>query len=246
MIAKPKGRRSSPLYLPSAFELFKPSRDLVMKHIWVFGPLYIIPTLFLINSWLGNVGTLHGRHLWYWWFQNKGPSLNLPTVPTYDWGFFLGIIGLWGVFWLIASLIVRIMSQGAQLEAAEGKTPALDKLWGTVKELGWRMVGLYAVTAVIVFVGFILLVVPGLFMLRRYLLAPYVMLDKKCSIREALDHSAALSLKNTGAVWGLLSVMFLIFLVNFIPIIGGLAAITLGFLYSVAPALRYEQLKRLT
>jgi uncharacterized membrane protein len=91
----------------------------------------------------------------------------------------------------------------------------------------------------------ILLVIPGLIMIRRYFLAPYVMLDKKVGIREAMDQSAELSKINTGSVWGIIGVSFLIALVNVIPIIGGLASFSLGALYSVAPAMRYLQLKKI-
>jgi hypothetical protein len=76
-------------------------------------------------------------------------------------------------------------------------------------------------------------------------MAPYVMIDKNTGIQESLTKSAAISLKNTGAVWGIIGVLFLIGLVNIIPYFGGLAAFVLGSLYSVAPALRYQQLKKL-
>jgi hypothetical protein len=60
-----------------------------------------------------------------------------------------------------------------------------------------------------------------------------------------MDQSAALSKANTGAIWGVIGVMFLIGLANIVPIIGGLIAFIFGALYSVAPALRYQQLKKL-
>ncbi len=137
------------------------------------------------------------------------------------------------------------MSQTAQLDGAKGRNFDFNDLWGVVKELGWRLLGLYIVMFLIILVGLILFIIPGLIMIRRYFFAPYIMIEKKTSIREALDQSAALSLLNTGSVWGIIGVMFLIGLVNIIPIIGGLASFALGALYSVAPALRYEQLKKL-
>lgn len=240
-----RARKNSPLYLPSAFELWRPSRDIVLKNIWIFGPLYAVPMLFLIDSWITNTANLHGRQHWNWMFENKSAGWNFPTLPSSQWGVFLGIITLWGLVWAAISVIVYIMTQKAQLDGAQGHALHFAKLWDTVKELGWRMLGLYIVAGLIIVVGFIILIVPGFFMIRRYLLAPYVMLDKKCSITEALEQSAKLSKINTGAVWGIMGVLFLISLINIVPFIGGLAAFIVGMFYSVAPALRYEQLKKL-
>jgi hypothetical protein len=71
------------------------------------------------------------------------------------------------------------------------------------------------------------------------------MIDKNLSIGDALNKSAELSKRNTGAVWGLFGVMLLIGLIGIVPFIGGLVSFVLGSLYSVAPALRYQQLKQL-
>lgn len=140
---------------------------------------------------------------------------------------------------------MQIMAQAAQLAAVEGKPLSFNKLWATTKELGWRMLGLYIVGGLVIGVGFILFIIPGLIMLRRYMLAPYVMLDKKCGIADAMSESARLSYLNTGSVWGIIGVIFLIGLIGLVPIIGSLASFILGVLYSVAPAIRYKQLKNL-
>jgi hypothetical protein len=103
-------------------------------------------------------------------------------------------------------------------------------------------------TILIILVGLLGLpsLIVGLVMLRRYLLAPYVMLDKKLGIRASMDRSAALSKLNTNSVWGIIGVMLLIGLINIVPILGGLVSFIVGSLYSIAPALRYEQLKKLS
>jgi hypothetical protein len=70
------------------------------------------------------------------------------------------------------------------------------------------------------------------------------MLDKKTGIRESLDESARLTGQNPGSIWGIFGVMLIIGLVGLIPFVGSLVAFVIGGLYSVAPALRYHQLKR--
>ncbi len=238
-----RARRTSPLNLPSAFDLFTPSKDLVLKNIWIFGPLYAVPFIFWIHSWIWS--PLPSQHAGWWThgssFSSGWPGAPLPAYTTFS---LVGFSLLWFLLIVIIGTIVNFISLAAQLEAAEDKPLDFKDLWLLVKPVGWRLVGLYLIVGLIVLVGLILLIVPGLILLRRYFLAPYVMLDKRCGIQEAMDKSAELSRLNTGSVWGIIGVMFLIGLANIIPIIGGLASFTLGSLYSVAPALRYRQLVR--
>jgi hypothetical protein len=231
-------RKSSPLNLPGAFELFTPSKDIVLKNIWIFGPLYAVPFIFWIHTWIW--APTPGKTTHHWWRGAANYSSGSPggSLPTYSLAILVGFSLLWFFLITVFGTIVQIMSQAAQLDAAEGKALTFERLWATTKELGWRMAGLYIVT--------VLLIVLSLFTFTaRYFLAPYVMLDKKVGIREALDQSAALSKNRRGSVWGIIGVTVLISLTNIIPIIGGLAAFAVGSLYSVAPALRYQQLKKL-
>ncbi len=237
-------RRNSPLHLPGAFELFTPSKELVLKHRWIFGPLYAVPLILGIHDWIWSPGPNQPHH---WYDHAYGFSAGSPGSPFPGYGFsaFVGLALLWFLFVIVIGTIASIMSQTAQLDAVEGRHLDFQDLWKTTKELGLRMLGLYIAMTVIIVAGFILLVVPGLIFLRRYYLAPYVMLDKKVGIGEALTRSAELTKLNTGAVWGIIGVGFLIALIGIVPFIGSLIAFGVGCLYSLAPAMRYQQLKRL-
>jgi len=239
-----RARRNSPFYLPSAFDLFTPSKELVLKHIWIFGPLYAVPFVFYIHSWIWS--PLPNQHIRIWQ-HSSGFSSGWPGSPWPSYFTFLaiGFSLLWLLIIGIVGTIAQIMAQAAQLEAAGRKHVDFSQLWDVVKKRGWRMFGLYVVMGVIITIGFILLVIPGLIFIRRYILAPYVMLERNIGIMDSLNESAALSKLNPGAIWGVMGVMFLIGLMNIIPIIGGLAAFAFGSLYSVAPALRYRQLNKL-
>jgi hypothetical protein len=240
-----RARRSSPLYLPGAFDLFTPSKELVLRNIWIFGPLYAVPLIFYIHSWLW--APKPGQHLHLWQHTN-GFSSGWPgsSWPSYLTFMTIGFSILWFLIIGAAGTIAQIMAQKAQLDAAQDRILDFKHLWAMVKEIGWRLLGLYIIIGIIVGIGFVLLIIPGLILLRRYLFAPYVMIEKKTGIRDSLERSAALSGRNTASVWGIIGVMFLIGLLNILPYIGGLAAFVFGSLYSVAPALRYEQLKKLT
>jgi len=231
--------------MPSAFDLFKPSKEIVMKNIWIFGPLYAVPLILGIHDWIWSPTgpQAHGS----WWNHAYGFSSSGPGNPFPDYGFsaLVGFSIVWLLFVTVAGTIAAIMSQAAQLDAVQNKHLDFQNLWEVVKRKGWRLLGLYIVTGLIVFVGLLLLIVPGLIFLRRYYLAPYVMIDKNLSIGDSLSKSAELSALNTGAIWGLLGVMLLIGLIGIVPFIGGLVSFIIGSLYSVAPAMRYEQLKKL-
>jgi hypothetical protein len=243
-MARSRARKSSPLYLPSAFELFTPSKDIVLNNIWIFGPLYAVPFIFWVHSWIWS--PLPNQHVRLWQhadgFSSGWVGSPLPTNLTF---MVVGLSVLWFLLITVIGTIVQIMTQAAQLEGAQGRHLDFENLWQSVKKFGWRLVGLYIVTGLIILVGLLLLIVPGLIMIRRYYLSAYAMLDKDLGIREALDESARLSKKNTGAVWGVLGVMLLIGFINIIPIIGSLLSFVFGGLYSIAPAIRYEQLKKL-
>lgn len=239
-----RGRRSSPLYMPSAFDLFTPSKELVLKNIWIFGPLYAVPLIFYIHSWIWS--PLPNQHVRFWQhssgFSSGWPGGPWPSYLTFT---FIGFSILWFLIIAFIGTVAQIMSQAAQLDAAENKPLDFKDLWAVVKKMGWRLLGLYIVMGVSIAIGLILLVIPGLILIRRFFLAPYIMIEKNQGIMDSLNESAQFSKINTGAIWGVIGVMFLIGLANIIPIIGGLASFVFGSLYSVAPALRYQQLKKL-
>jgi hypothetical protein len=238
-----RARRTSPLYLPSAFDLFRPSKEIVLNNIWIFGPLYAVPFIFWIHSWIWS--PLPNQHVRLWQ-HSSGFSSAWPggPVPSYLTFLTIGFSLLWLLIIIFIGTAAQIMSQKAQLDAVQDRHLNFKHLWATVKELGWRLFGLYIATALIIIAGLILFIIPGIIFIRRYFLGAYVMLDKKLSIGDSLTESARLSKQNPGAIWGVIGVMFLIGLVNIVPIIGGLVSFALGGLYSVAPAIRYQQLKK--
>jgi len=240
-----RARAGSPLNLPSAWQLFKPSKNIVLKNIWIFGPLYVVPLIFSLHSWLWSPSPAQGQH-WTDRFDSFSSGWSFAPFSAYTWSAFIGLTVLWLSFVIIAGTIAQIMAQTAQLDAVEGKRLDFQDLWKVVKEIGWRMLGLYLVVGLCIVIGLILFIIPGLIMIRRYFLSSYVMIDRRCGIREAMDGSDSLTKKHPRAIFGILGVMILFSLVAIVPFVGSLVAFILGALYSVAPALRYQQLKRIS
>jgi len=111
------------------------------------------------------------------------------------------------------------------------------------RQFALRLVGLGFCAGVLILLGLLLFIVPGIFMYRRYILAPYYLVDKNLGIFDAMRQSAADSKEFSGPVWGLVGVTILLSLVGNIPIIG-LAASVGQILYAFAPAKRYDEVQK--
>jgi hypothetical protein len=242
MSAKSRARLGSPLRLHGSVELFGLSSKLVRKNIWVFAPLFALPLLFVFHAWEWTpaLGGSLGHHWTRYSWLGAGFS---SSVPYFLWYSLIGYSIYWLVFVVLAGTAVQIMLQQAQLDAIEKKPLDLVRLWRVAKAEYRNMLGLYLVMGLYILAGLVLFIIPGLIMLRRYFLAPYVMLDTKCDIKSAMERSAEITKPYSGYVWGILLVMTLIGLLNILPGIGWMLAFALGMFYCAAPALRYHELK---
>jgi hypothetical protein len=245
MAARQRARAGSPLYLHTAPELFGKSRRVVWKNIWVFAPLNLLPFIYTFHAWVWTpaLGSHNGEHHWtrYSWLGSGFSS----SLPQYAWYSIVGFSLMWLLFVLTIGTLIQIMTQEAQLQAAEDRPLYFGRLFSAAKDIFIRMFGLYIVMAVIIGVGLAFFIIPGLYFLRRYFLAPYVMMNTQCSIREALERSTELSNKDPRSIWSIIGVMVLIGLFNIFPFVGWMISFVLGMLFSAAPALRYRELKRL-
>lgn len=224
--------------LTPATGLFHKSYEAVMRNINTFAILLLPSFLFTLSSLVP--------------FPDGNPAKDFSApfgslvFPTYGWVaiFILGFIAT--VLLVFLLIIIQAMLLILELEAAQDKTPGLGHLWELGNKYLLRLFGLAIVTSIYVIGGLILFIIPGLIMIRRYFLAPYLLIDKDLPIGEAMRRSAALTKPHPGAVWGVIGVMLLLSLPGFVPFIGPIVAFVLGALYSVAPAIRYKELKKLS
>ncbi len=110
-----------------------------------------------------------------------------------------------------------------------------------------RLFGLAILTGIAVGVGLLLLIIPGIIAFRRYILAPYFLVDNDIGIREAMQLSAATTKPVKGYVWSTLAVLLVFatfswLLENHIPVYGGVVAVLITGLYIFIPALRYKEI----
>lgn len=217
----------------SSFRLFNKSKELVLANLNTFAILLFLPFVFQM---LSDINSRENTTM----TQQEFDSFVSDVSPA-----LVGVIFLFVFIFIIVNLIVTIMLYKATLDTAKGKTPQIPALWKYVKEHGVRLVLLSIVTGLIVVFGLIAFIIPGIIFIGRYYLAPYVMIDKNLSIMESLKESSRLSKPYFGKVWGILLVTILFGMFAIIPEIGWLIAFVLTALYSVAPALRYQELNKL-
>lgn len=151
-----------------------------------------------------------------------------------------------GMLWSVLSIAAKVY---VQLRAVEGKSVGVAQSFRKSAKYILPLIGLTLVTLLIISIGFLLLIVPGFIFLRRYYLAPYYLVDRNVTIREALRLSAAESKPAAGYIWGLFGVMFVLSLVGLfigsIPLgIGAVLTTFISLSYAFGPALRYKELGR--
>lgn len=244
-------------HLASAFDLFGQSYEVVMRNIKNFAILLFLPFLGSLKS-VFRPPDSGNRFIHLNVFGGSAPAYGLIS------GVVVGLFALFIIATLVA-LILQAMIYGLQLEGAKGKTPSLMHLWQYGKKYWLRMLGLAIVVGMYLLVtslfglivmfllrnslgillGIVLIASAVLFVLRHYFLSPYAMVDKDLPIFAAMEESARISKNHSWEIFSVIGVMVLLTLTGIVPVLGSLIAFILGSLYSVAPALRYEELKRL-
>lgn len=234
-----------------ALELLFPSYDALKQNFRIFALLYIFPVIVGLSNGFWVVDT--NRHL-------KIDSLDaanavvVPGLPAYAYG----RLGVFFLLALIVAIIVRMMLQVAQLKSAQGKKITVLSLWRVVKQRWQQLLALYIASSLIISVWMIpafidhrtwveiVCFIPALYFLRRFFVAPYVLIEhQEMNFWQAMARSSELTHKDSRSVYTLIGVMLLFALFGIVPFIGWIFAFWLLFMYCVAPAIRYQELKRL-
>ncbi len=217
---------------PGAFTLFAPSWEalkvIFSSLVWLF-MVTIVPIVVLVAVALIGIFVMpHGSG------GAGGAAVNFVSLSV-------GILAVVGLIYM--SVVFGIGTIFLQLQGAKGKKSNGKEAFKTGQKLFWRFLGLSSLVGLIVMGGFILLIIPGIFLLKRYYLSSYYLVDKNLSISDAMKLCAKHSAEVQG-VWGLMGVTFLIQLVSVVPIIGAIANLVGSVAYYCAPAVRYQQIQQ--
>lgn len=217
-----------PKKLPGAFELFSPSKDAFVKNIGIFLAIFFIPLLILMGGGLLAFSLIM--------FALSTRSVEIAGLSALLF-FIVAVVAL------VAALIFAPALPYTQIKSIRGEVIGLKEAFNAGLHYFWRFLGLSISVGIVVFVGLLLFIVPGIIFIRRYFLSAYFLVDQDLKVFESMRRSSATTKGHSGAVWGVIGVNILFGLVGIIPYLGGIASAILQALYLCAPALRYEQLK---
>lgn len=203
-----------------AFDLFEDSKKLVLENKTAFFVIIFLPTLI---SFIG--------------------ELLASSVRDTSEASFSTALGLYG-FGLLLTLLLLPAGFYLELKASQGKKVDPVSAFKKSAKYFWRVVGLSMAVGLLILLGFVALIVPGIIMIRRYFLAPFFLIDRDLSISEAMKQSAEATKGKSGAVWSVIGVMILLSLTGAVPVVGTLVSGVLLTLYTCAPALRYFELTK--
>lgn len=125
----------------------------------------------------------------------------------------------------VVSLIVPIGYTYILLRAVDNQSYELRDLFSTHKVF-WSYIFTGIMAGVLVALGTILLVIPGIFLALSFMFVSYVVVDEHLSLNKALKRSYALA---TGVRWKLLGFVIVVGLLNIV----GIALLGVGFLVTM-------------
>ncbi len=230
--------------LTGAIDLFGKSYSLVRRNLNIYALVYAIPAAMVIA---GVIQLLDNNQDDAWdWSSAFSSSVLGPNLGSDS--SFATASTIFAIVLFVASIISYFLATILNLRVAQGQMPGIRSLWSEFKTnwLWARLVGLGILTILILIVGFVLLIIPGIILLWRLFLAPYILIDKKTDVMSALADSWNTTKGYAWPIYSILLFSLVLALTAVVPIVGGLIAFVLGVAYAVAPALRYQELKKLT
>lgn len=163
-------------------------------------------------------------------------------------GLVLGILLTVAAVGALVYVGLRVAAANYLLAIANARRQAHStrQFYDEAKPLIVPVLGVSVLTGLIVGVGFLLLIVPGLLFTYWFALAPYILVDQKCGVIESLKRSKALVQGHAWEIFGLYGTIEFAGLLENVPLIGFVISILIGLCTNTAYAIRYVQLKDLT
>lgn len=218
IVMSKKSINKKPKKLTPAADLLLPSMEVIRDNVLLYFTLLVLPMLMM---------TLGTRDV-----------VDLNTL-------FESIFSLPVIVSMFLSLIFLAPLTYTLTHSAAGKELDFKKVFNNSYKYFFRLVGLQVIVGLLVLLGFMLLIIPGFIILRRYFLAQYFVVDKNLGIKDAMRRSAEVTSINPWAIYGIIAVSVLFNLFGIIPLFGQVLGTILMLFYTVAPALRYHEMKNL-
>lgn len=208
--------------LTSAFGLLPKSTEVIKRNLLTYFILLVIPLL--LTSMTGETARLESDAS----FKEIMDSVVDSITPFMVAGSLLSLVFFPALMY-------------TELHTAAGKHISLKDALKGYRYL-WRLIGVAILTVLVVILGFLALVIPGFIMIRRYVLAPYFLIDKNMSVLEAMSAAAKATKPVSWSIYTIILVLALFSVITGFGPIGLMAGTILQVLYSVAFALRYQEI----
>ena len=147
---------------------------------------------------------------------------------------------------IVAGIVSYLLLAVLSVRVARRQTVQFSEVWEVFKAKWWKIILVELMFFVIVGVGFLALIIPGLYLLSRLAFWPIIIIDQDIGIAEALDRSWKITKGHARVVLVTAFFGFLLGLPSLIPVIGPVIATVLTIAYSVALPIRYFELKGLS
>ena len=217
-----------------SWQLVGPSYHLALKNYEAIAFLFFIPALFQIlgGYYLGSLLNIN----------SKNHTIHLSTLtPREELGLALLIV------WLVLSIINFAPSIFLRIHAADAKAPSVTTCYREGFKVFWKVLFSELIFLVIVGLGFIALILPGLLLFRRYVFAPYYAAQNpQLSFKEIFKLSSLQSSKFIYDIYGAYLVVLIISLLASAALggylIGSVAVALITYSVLFVPALRYLEI----
>lgn len=149
-----------------------------------------------------------------------------------------------GSLWLLVNIPA---SYYLQLKAVRGERTSVRECYHRSWRFIPRLAGLITLVGLLAFGGLLLLIFPGVIVIRRYLLSPFYLIDQDVGIREAMARSAADSKPVALYIWGVyavyitINILCIVLLSPILPPYGSIIGAFVTSLFAFGPALRYRE-----
>lgn len=155
----------------------------------------------------------------------------------------IGLIALLGLLFL--GVVLAISAVITQLASVRGQKISFREVVDQAQPFFWRFIGLSILLAVIITLGFVLLIIPGFIAVVVLLFTNYLMIDKNLGVFDALKASYELGKKNWKIAAALLIVQAVIQIPSILaPTIGAFVTAILTVMYFCLPALLYVHITK--
>lgn len=141
----------------------------------------------------------------------------------------------------VAQIFLSIGLVNIVIKLARNESADWNDLW-TKRHLFWRFLGGSLLYALIVFAGFILLVLPGIYWSVKYQFFSYFMIDKELGIRDSLRKSAEVTKGHIGNLFIFNLILSLIVFLGILALLVGMfVAIPLTWLATAVLYLKLSE-----